>query len=644
MPTSFPFRSRVGRSRDEPLAAFPSGILTLHQPSEAVVDIVFVHGLSGDRERTWASTGENGCWPKELLPAQIPRARVLTFGYDAYITRPGKVSQNRIRDHARDLVNELAGVRTTEEERARAIIFVVHSLGGIVCKDALQVSTCSAEPHLQAIAALTRAILFAATPHEGSSLAAWAKIPASTLGVIKQTNTNLLAILQTTSEVRDRVQYDFASHLRKRQSQGPPFEITCLFETLKMGPVTIVPKKSAVIVGYNSISIHADHRDIVRIKEETTQTQGGVRVIHREGPDAIVKQLKRWIEEFAMEYGEVAGIDPRRVRRCVQSLSFPQIYDRQAAIDRAAEDTCGWILDHYRYQAWSARQNLETSHGLLWIKGKPGSGKSTLMKFLIEQSSPSSGSMRLLFFFNARGTELEKSLLGLYRSLILQLVKDKRSRPAMGFFLTKLDEKEIVLGEGKSTWLLKELQDALGDVITNGQLPAVELFVDTLDECDENEVRRFVRFIGALAMKSIVKGLILNICWSSRHYPHVSTKHSFELFVEEQNNADIRNYVQAQLRACGTLDEELRFEEEIVEKARGIFLWAILVVEKLIKTADQGLPSSHMFDLLKKLPTELGELLQEIFHSIDQAFRTLAGLAGPCRDMFETGDQGERPT
>jgi hypothetical protein len=41
-----------------------------------------------------------------------------------------------------------------------------------------------------------------------------------------------------------------------------------------------------------------------------------------------------------MKYGEVAGIDPRRVRRCVQSLTFPQIYDRQSTIERAADATC----------------------------------------------------------------------------------------------------------------------------------------------------------------------------------------------------------------------------------------------------------------------------------------------------------------
>lgn len=208
MPPSLPYTSRDRNSHDEAPVVFPSGIKALYEPSEAVVDIIFVHGLAGDRERTW---GGDIFWPQELLPKKLRNARILTFGYDAYITRVAQVTQNKIRDHARDLVNKLAGVRNSEKASTRPIIFVVHSLGGIVCKDALQVSINSPEPHLQAVATSTRAILFAATPHEGSSIANWAKIPASALSIIKKTNVSLLTIIHTTSEVRDRIQDDSLS-------------------------------------------------------------------------------------------------------------------------------------------------------------------------------------------------------------------------------------------------------------------------------------------------------------------------------------------------------------------------------------------------------------------------------------------------
>ena len=81
--------------------------LTTPQPS-----IVFVHGLTGDREKTWTAKNATAPWPKTLLPSKIPNARVLTFGYDAYVTDwQGMVSKNRIGNHSWNLLTALATYR-----------------------------------------------------------------------------------------------------------------------------------------------------------------------------------------------------------------------------------------------------------------------------------------------------------------------------------------------------------------------------------------------------------------------------------------------------------------------------------------------------------------------------------------------------
>jgi hypothetical protein len=82
---------------------FLSGIKLLHCPESPTTEcgpcpvrlidamltvlrnVVFVHGLTGDREKTWTARGASEPWTKALLPSELPTARVLTFGYNAYV-------------------------------------------------------------------------------------------------------------------------------------------------------------------------------------------------------------------------------------------------------------------------------------------------------------------------------------------------------------------------------------------------------------------------------------------------------------------------------------------------------------------------------------------------------------------------------
>ena|SRR5437868_11238314 len=81
-----------------------------------LASIIFVHGLTGDRDKTWTAPGAEATWPATLLPEKIPRARILTFGYDAYVTDwRSVVSKNRIGNHARNLLAALATYREDDD-------------------------------------------------------------------------------------------------------------------------------------------------------------------------------------------------------------------------------------------------------------------------------------------------------------------------------------------------------------------------------------------------------------------------------------------------------------------------------------------------------------------------------------------------
>ena len=78
--------------------------------------IIFIHGLTGDRERTWRAKTATAPWPQSLLPSKIPNARILTFGYDAYVADwKGVVSNNRIGNHSMNLITSISTYRDNDE-------------------------------------------------------------------------------------------------------------------------------------------------------------------------------------------------------------------------------------------------------------------------------------------------------------------------------------------------------------------------------------------------------------------------------------------------------------------------------------------------------------------------------------------------
>ena len=74
-------------------------------------------------------------------------------------------------------------------------------------------------------------------------------------------------------------------------------------------------------------------------------------------------------------------LTPEQRERCLDSLKFKQIESHHATIKSAHTKTCRWLLTKSEYQEWLDNNKLSEHHGLFWIKGNPGTGKSTIMKF-----------------------------------------------------------------------------------------------------------------------------------------------------------------------------------------------------------------------------------------------------------------------
>ncbi|KAI5780839.1 hypothetical protein EDC01DRAFT_257131 [Geopyxis carbonaria] len=164
---------------------------------ELNIDIVFVHGLNIKDEKdhgrlTW--THKNGvCWPEMLLPKSIPTARVLSFEYNSAVFRG--TSNARLQDHADSLLDQLRGKRVEKSVAKRPIIFVCHSLGGLLVKQAL-INTRTNHEQYGDISKRTYGLMFFGTPHSGGNFVQFAKCMANIWSAhTGEPKNNMLAML-----------------------------------------------------------------------------------------------------------------------------------------------------------------------------------------------------------------------------------------------------------------------------------------------------------------------------------------------------------------------------------------------------------------------------------------------------------------
>lgn len=296
------------------------------------------------------------------------------------------------------------------------------------------------------------------------------------------------------------------------------------------------------------------------------------------------------------------------------SLAFAEMDNRRGNIQRALDDTCGWLYSTTQYDYWINKTNVDKDHGLLWIKGKPGSGKSTLMKDAVHRAKllyEGTQTTTAAFFFNARGTgHLEKTPFGLYRSLLYQvLCQDSLALD----HLCPMFEQKASFNDRTVTWHQEELQDLLSRVFATCESRPAILFIDAMDECDDAEVRDLVRFFKSLSNKACNAGADLKICFSSRHYPHISINGCPEVIVEKHNRADILLYIVAEAEDNGPIAD---LKDEIFERSSGVFLWVVLAIAMLGKNG-RGKSLKLLQQKLREIPPELGTLFRTLFSNQD---------------------------
>ncbi|TQV91543.1 Pfs, NACHT and Ankyrin domain-containing protein [Cordyceps javanica] len=307
---------------------------------------------------------------------------------------------------------------------------------------------------------------------------------------------------------------------------------------------------------------------------------------------------------------------PDRQTDLLYSLSFEQIYARRSNIKPKYSTTCQWLLTHSAYLNWLDSNQTGKHGGFLWIQGGPGTGKSTIMSFAYGEARKNKEVIPVSFFFNARGEILERSTPGMYRSLLFQILL---ALPNLCAVFDEPEQKDsldeihkAILSRKSPVWMPLVLQNLLRSALAKLGQTRLIIFVDALDECAPDEMEELVDYFEDLGQDAMESESRLGICFSSRYYPQFDIQHSLKITLECQDGheKDIAMYIRNKLKIHNTQTAE-EVTTQIRTKAKGIFIWVVLVVKILNGLYHRG----RIFEVkqqLAALPDQLGDLFREI--------------------------------
>jgi hypothetical protein len=266
--------------------------------------------------------------------------------------------------------------------------------------------------------------------------------------------------------------------------------------------------------------------------------------------------------------------------------------------------------------------------------GHPGSGKSVLVKALADACpthAKCSEDQVATFFFDARGSADQKSMLGLLKTLLFQLLP--MCAKTRNYFTNLYNLEVCRVGEDAAEhWHVRDLRDVLLRFCSVQRDTPIYIFIDAVDECEdiENKVtnaRSFADFLQDLADTSYDSDSNVNICVSSRRHPTVKIRYCAEILVDVKNRGDIELYVSGQLQQYGFAPSEMhKVKDSLTSKAEGVFLWARLVLSSITQSFDAGLNMDvpSVLRYLHKVPETLYKMFDRILERLSYPERLKA--------------------
>ncbi|KFY88927.1 hypothetical protein V498_06614 [Pseudogymnoascus sp. VKM F-4517 (FW-2822)] len=542
----------------------PLGLNLIHGIPKPLIDFIFVHGLGGGSRKTWSvSPDPRHYWPKEWLPQDpdFKNVRIHSFGYKADWDER-KESTLTVHDFARSLLNEVQCSPDIRGSNTK-IVFVAHSMGGIVIKKAYLLAR--EDPELRELAHRIHSLYFLATPHGGSQLAkTLSNILQISFGPVSYGAKPFVAELNRTSETIISINDSFRHFVGDLQ-------LWSFYETTPstiIGVDTMIVDKSSATLGYakeHSSLLNADHRDS-QVASDALESQ--------------LEQLIKFTGVTESPIGELSTLENIRVAGSGM-----------------------WLLSSEAYLSW--RTDNDAKRRIFCLTAKPGSGKSVLSSQVI--SDLQDHELRYCYYFFKRGNATKSNISGCLLSLAYQMA---RYDSTILKKLCEIEQEATSWEQWDERMIWRKL--FLGCIFKYHDSHIHFWVIDALDECHMlplvlslfAEIPQHLRiFITSCKSSELENGLV-KIAHFTEHYQVKAT----------DTLQDLEIYIDSKMYLLPAGDEngQENLKQRILAKASGSFLWVYLVVREL----QEAYSEESAEDILSELSTDMNEFYAGMLETV----------------------------
>ncbi|KAB8338882.1 hypothetical protein FH972_021826 [Carpinus fangiana] len=339
------------------------------------------------------------------------------------------------------------------------------------------------------------------------------------------------------------------------------------------------------------------------------------------------------MQEFTAGESPTTSIDERQDLKSVIREKLMTVGVTQKDIDSVMPSDV-----HEQCPGASLQKWLSSGSGIFWIKGKPGCGKSTLMKAVLQKRRLKTALMKMLqtwsqgstilmakFFFFRPGSDFQKSFLGFLQSLIHQILN---TRPDLidTAFTAKAQMEAVArlqksIGTDTMIWSVYELRTAFKSLQRKQDL-RIFLHVDGIDEIECPPIKM------VHMLKAISNGPNIKILAAGRWTPEFEEAFSLDhtLNLHTTTELDVLHYTVDKLlerdwkTLLTTATQFTIILKELINAAEGVFLWVAIVIDSLLHGLRHYENFPQLFSRLKAYPRSLDKLYQYLFASIEEEY------------------------